>query len=294
MRVRNTTTCALGLAAALTLWATSLAAQDTTRLRTTSSQRINVSKGEVELRVDTVFLTRYDTIRVDNTIVRVDTVTVAAPAPIIPPLSEWYWGLFAGATSPAGDFDNLYTNGFHFGGAVGWDPRESWFGARLSAYLSQVGREQGRLPILVGTGTPLIWSGELDGKVKAPLGGWAPYLIGGLGFNSFKRIATVADVNEADVLIINADTLTVVEINDLDTINRDDAVVCGTILDGHGNCFRLANTDSWRTKFQWNFGLGTDFRIGSQEMFFEVRWVTMATSGSWTWFVPVSLGLRYF
>src|SRR5574337_1075749 len=80
MRVRNITTCALGLAAALTLGSELSAqqTQDTLQLRrTTSETRINVSKGEVvPARVDTVYVTRYDTVRVDNTIVRVDTVTV--------------------------------------------------------------------------------------------------------------------------------------------------------------------------------------------------------------------------
>src|SRR4051812_885548 len=65
MRVRSITTCALGLAAALSL-ANTLTAQttDTTKLRTTRSDtRINISKGEVVApRVDTVYVTRYDTV----------------------------------------------------------------------------------------------------------------------------------------------------------------------------------------------------------------------------------------
>ena len=107
MRVRNITTCALGLAAALTLGASDLAAQqDTTRLRTTSETRINVSKGEViPARVDTVYITRIDTIRVDNTIVRVDTVTVMPPAPVIIPEVDgpMYWGVYGGTTWPWGN-----------------------------------------------------------------------------------------------------------------------------------------------------------------------------------------------
>src|SRR5919199_1107108 len=85
MRVRSITTCALGLAAALSFASTLAAQQDTTKLRrTTSETRINVSKGEVQpvTRVDTVFITRYDT--VTNTVTRVDTVTVTPPpAPVI-------------------------------------------------------------------------------------------------------------------------------------------------------------------------------------------------------------------
>src|SRR5688572_28667536 len=71
MRVRNITTCALGLAAALSFVASSESAAqstDTTRLRRPADQRISISKGEVErpvIRVDTVYVTRYDTVRVD-------------------------------------------------------------------------------------------------------------------------------------------------------------------------------------------------------------------------------------
>ena len=139
MSVRKMTVRSMALVAAVTVTGLPLMAQqDTTRLRRTASQtRINVSKGEVELRVrvDTVHTTRYDTVRVENTVVRVDTVLVAAPAPAIAivPAGSWYWSLFTGATAPTGDIDLLYTNGYHAGGALGWDPRTSWLGARLSA-----------------------------------------------------------------------------------------------------------------------------------------------------------------
>ena len=304
MRVRNTTTCAFGLAAALTFAASSLAAQDTTRLRTTSQTRINVSKGEVQLRVDTVYTTRYDTVRVENTIVRVDTVTVAAPVPIMPPLSEWYWGLFAGPTSPEGTFDRLYTNGFHVGAALGWDPRDSWWGFRMQGYVNQIGREQRGFTVLnddagfftpgllLGSGTPLIWNGEIAGKVKAPLGGWAPYLLGGLGFSSFKRIATVASRDRDGNFFV--DDLTDEDFDDLILLDNDDIIVCGESVVSDGRCFRLANNDSWRTRFNWNFGLGTDFRIGSQEMYLEARWVGISTNDAYTWYLPISLGLKYF
>src|SRR5206468_13089840 len=76
MRVRSITTCALGLAAALTVAASTLAAQqDTTKLRRAarSDRRIPISKespGEVvTTRVDTVYVTRTDTLT--NTVVRV-------------------------------------------------------------------------------------------------------------------------------------------------------------------------------------------------------------------------------
>src|SRR5213593_1575340 len=132
MRVRSITTCALGLAAALTFANTLAAQQDTTKLRkTTSEQRINVSKGEVTpARTDTVYVTRYDTVRVNNSIVRVDTVTVMTPpAPVIGKIKgPMFWGVYAGTTWPWGNIDRIYTNGFHGGGVLGWESQNSPIG----------------------------------------------------------------------------------------------------------------------------------------------------------------------
>jgi hypothetical protein len=273
MRVRNITTCALGLAAALTLVSSPLAAQsqDTTRLRTTSQTRINVSKGEVlPPRVDTVFVTRYDTIRVNNTIVRVDTVTVTPPAPIVIPKIKgpFYWGLFAGTTWPWGNVDRVLTNGFHGGGLVGWESQDSFLGFRLDGAMSQVGRENlqgsGLTTTNYGSGTPLMLHLAGDLKVK-PLnfGGWALYGIGGVNYNRYKRISLVADAdNQCDFTI-------------------------------RGECYENANM-SWGDKFGWNFGAGLDFHIGSQDMFLEWRYMALRNHGASTWTMPVSLGVRYF
>ena len=259
-----------------------VAQQDTSRTRrTTSSTRINVSKGEVELRVDTVRTTRYDTVRVENTVVRVDTVIVAQPAspPIFRPEGTWYWALFAGATAPIGAIDRLYTNGFHAGGSVGWDPRSSWAGFRLLGSLTQLGREAGRSSTLVGSGTPLMWQGSGDLKLKANFGGFSFYGIGGLGFNSYNRIATVADSQEPTVNPLEPD---------------DDITACEADPDDAGelNCFTLA-ADDWKTDFSWNFGLGTDFHIGRQDMFLELRYNVISANDAQTWFVPISLGVRF-
>lgn len=286
MSVRKFTIRSVALVTAgAVLGAPLMAQQDSTKLRRTTSQtRINVSKGEVELRVrvDTVHMTRYDTVRVENNIVRVDTVIVAAPTPAVAlkPEGSWYWSLFAGATSPTGDIDRLYTNGYHAGGAFGWDPRTSWLGARLSASLAQLGREPGRSPTLVGSGTALMWQVATDLKLKANFGGWSLYTLGGLGFNSYNRMATVDDVD--DDLVVNP-------------LEPDDVSACESDFDDPSelNCFRLAN-DDWSTQFSWSFGAGTDFHIGRQDMFLEVRWNPISTHGTYTWYVPISLGIRFF
>ncbi|MGH7639144.1 MAG: hypothetical protein ACREOK_15955 [Gemmatimonadaceae bacterium] len=283
MRVRNITTCALGLAAALTLVASPLAAQqqDTTRLRTTRSDtRINVSKGEVVTppRVDTVYVTRYDTIRVDNTIVRVDTVTVTPPTPVVIPdvPGAMYWGLYGGSSWPWGNIDRVYTNGFHFGGVLGWEPQHGFFGLRLDGAMNQFGREDELRTVGIGSeqmgsGTALMLHLAGDLKVK-PLnfGGWALYGIGGLNYNRFKRMALASD-NE----------------NDEPGDNPCDFTV-------RGECYENANNESWSDKFGFNFGAGLDFHIGSQDMFLEARWMTIQANDARTWTVPISLGVRYF
>jgi len=272
MRVRNITTCALGLAAALTLVASPLAAQsqDTTKLRTTSQTRINVSKGEVVTppRVDTVYVTRYDTIRVNNTIVRVDTVTVTPPAPLVMPKIKgpMFWGVYAGTTWPWGNIDRIYTNGFHAGGVLGWESQNSPIGLRFDGGMSQIGREtmNGFSQTQIGSGTPLILHLAGDLKAKALMfGGWALYGIGGVDYVRYKRIALASTSG-----------------------NTCDFTV-------RGACFENANT-SWSDKFGFNFGAGLDFHIGSQDMFLEGRYFATPSNGARSWTLPVSLGVRYF
>lgn len=281
MRVRNMTTCALGLAAALSLSSSVAQSQDTTRLRRPSEQRITVSKGEVlPPRVDTVFVTRYDTVRVNNTIVRVDTVTVTPPPPPPRLFGPWYWGLFAGPSWPTGNIDRVYTNGFHAGGIVGWEQRDGWFGARLDGFMNQLGREhfndiivngQNVTQNFIGSGTPLLFNLALDLKVK-PINtvGWGLYAVGGGNYNRFRGIALASD---GDVVDPSAE-------------NR-----CDFIVNAH--CFQSADTD-WSDKWGYNFGAGLDFHIGGQDMYLETRWFTTNANGANSWVVPISLGLRYF
>jgi len=275
MRVRSITTCALGLAAALQFVASPLAAQDSTRLRKPSDQRINISKGEVTTtRTDTVYVTRYDTVRVNNTIVRIDTVTVTPPAPLViaKVKGPMYWGVFGGSSRPWGNIDRVYTNGFHAGGLVGWESQQSPFGLRLDGAVTQVGREEtltgpsgGLTSTNVGSGTPLIMHLAADAKV-APilLRGWKPYLVGGVNFNRFRGMALAS---------------------------KTGSTPCD--FNVRGSCFQNAST-SWGNKFGFNFGLGTDFHIGSQDMFIEYRYIATRANEANSYINPISIGVRYF
>ena len=46
--------------------------------------------------------------------------------------------------------------------------------------------------------------------------------------------------------------------------------------------------------FGFNFGVGTDFHIGSQDMFLEYRWIAARANRSNSYINPISLGVRYF
>ena len=273
MRVRSITTCALGLAAALTAVASPLAAQDSAKVRRPSDQRINISKGEVSTaRTDTVFVTRYDTVRVNNTIVRIDTVTVTPPMPvaIAKVRGPMYWGIAAGPNRPYGNVDRVYTNGFHGMGVLGWESQNSPFGVRLDGGVSQFGREEtlknvGFTANQIGSGTPLMM--HLAGDLKvAPLifRGWKFYGIGGLNFNRYRGMALTSSNSKGP---------------------------CDFNI--RGECFENATT-SWTTKVGFNFGAGTDFHIGSQDMFLEYRWLASRSNSSNTYTNPISLGVRYF
>jgi hypothetical protein len=279
MRVRNITTCALGLAAALS-FVSSVSAQDTTRLRRPSDQRITVSKGEVATppRVDTVYVTRYDTVRVNNTIVRVDTVTVATPAPVVLPVSRgaYYFGLFGGLTNPIDNVDDVYKNGGHLGAMFGWDPTNGLLGFRTTANLSRLVRENGFnhdgfSEVNVGDSRPWMLQLTGDAKINA-FGGsnWGLYAVTGLNWNMYKNLVTVSDLDQATP----AD-------DPCDFRGPDD-----------DSCFQNAK-DSWSNKFGWNLGGGLDFGFGRTKLFVETRFMAIQANDERTWTIPVSLGFRF-
>jgi hypothetical protein len=281
MRVRNITTCALGLAAALS-FGSSVSAQDTTRLRRPSDQRITVSKGEVVTppRVDTVYVTRYDTVRVNNTIVRVDTVTVATPAPVVLPVARgaYYFGLFGGLTNPIDNVDDVYKKGGHVGALFGWDPTNGLLGFRTTANLSRMVREtalgdQGPPvnPTNVGSDRPWMLQLTGDGKINA-FGGrsWGLYGIAGLNWNMYKNLVTVSDIDQGSP--------------------PDDT--CDFQGPDDDSCFQNAK-DSWSHKFGWNFGGGLDFGFGGTKLFVETRFMAIQANDERTWTIPISLGIRF-
>jgi opacity protein-like surface antigen len=275
MRVRNITTCALGLAAALTLGSSVLAAQstDTTRLRRPSEQRINISKGEVApvVRIDTVYVTRYDTVRVDNNIVRVDTVTVTQTVPVYATRGPaMYWGLLGGLDKPIDNIDNVYETGWHVGAVLGYEPAKRFLGYRLGLNFTRMDPEDAFTVAQVGD-SPKLFS--LNGDVKWNFFGgqrFGVYGLTGLAYNRYKDMATVSDIDAAGD-----------DPCDFPNVNDDDS------------CFVSAK-DEWRNKFGWNLGGGVDFMFGRTSLFIEAVASSIQANDERTWRVPVSLGVRFF
>ena len=275
MRVRNITTCALGLAAALTLGASVSAAQstDTTRLRRPSEQRINISKGEVApvVRIDTVYVTRYDTVRVDNTIVRVDTVTVTQTVPVYATRGPaLYWGLLGGLDKPIDNIDNVYETGWHLGAVLGYEPAKTFLGYRLGLNFTRMDPEDAFTVAQVGDSPKLL---TLNGDVKWNFFGgqrFGIYGLTGLAYHRYKDMATVSDIDAAGD-----------DPCDFPNANDDDS------------CFVSAK-DEWRNKFGWNLGGGIDFSFGRSMMFIEATAQSLQANDERTWRVPVSIGFRFF
>lgn len=241
-------------------------------------QRIRVSKGEVALppRVDTVYVTRYDTVtkfdtlRVPYTVtrVRVDTVVkteMIAPAPLA--VGPFYLAFYTGPTMPSGNIDRLYTTAFHGGGMIGWEDEEFLpIGGRLSVDYTQLSRENGASRAAVGTVTPMIVSFAGDLKLLAPgIEQFRLYGVGGASFNLYKGLATVSQAGHG----------------------------MGNV-DGRGGWYEPVDGSKWQNRFGFNAGAGADFMIGSQTLFLEARAVAIQSHGARTWFVPVSLGVRFF
>ena len=281
MRVRNITTCALGLAAALSLITSVSAAQstDTTRLRRPSDQRISISKGEVApqvIRVDTVYVTRYDTVRVDNTIVRIDTVTVTQTVEVFAPRTRGVtYGLYAGLTNPIDNVDDIYANSWHLGGMVGWEPVNRFFGLYLDGGLTKLNREQSDdftgTPTQIGTGSPIVLHLGIDTKANViRIGGFQTYAVAGINGFRYKNVSTVSDLDAATP--------------------PDDP--CDYQVADDDSCFVNANT-AWRHKFGWNFGAGADFMFGGSSLFLETRFRALQANDERTWTMPITLGFRF-
>src|SRR3954465_2412791 len=179
-----------GIAAALTLVAVSAAAA-----QVSPTTKSTVSKGEVAPRVDTVYQTRVDTIRVPE--YRRDTITVAGPTvtrfdtTMVEMVPGWlgrgaglYFGLGAGSYYPSAGLGGGQIPGYAFQANLGVDPAGSPLGFRVTAQLARPDEAQ----VGPAGARPSIWNGTADLKLRLPFLGssrfpnFGLYAVGGAAY----------------------------------------------------------------------------------------------------------------
>src|SRR3954470_7623415 len=180
-----------GIAAALTLVAVSVAAA-----QVNPTTKSTVSKGEVAPRVDTVYQTRVDTVRVPE--YRRDTITVAGPTvtrfdtTTVEMVPGWlgrgnglYFGLGAGSYYPSAGLGGGQIPGYAFQANLGVDPAGSPLGFRVTAQLARPDEAQ---PTASLGSRPSIWNATADLKLRLPFLGssrfpnFGLYAVGGAAY----------------------------------------------------------------------------------------------------------------
>ena len=276
MSFRFTTQTIFGATAMIAFGAALAAAQDTSKVKPRSDRRIPISKdspGEV-VRTDTVTLYKtdtlqlttrvVDTLRLTNTVTRVDTV-IPTPPPIRLP-NGFYAGLAAGFSTPAGA---LYTPNSAGGTAqaqLGWQNAKQVFGVRLDANGAWPGQDS-RFSNLQGQARLMNFSA--DGKVQLPFVNhlfgaqhrFALYGIGGYTYTMYKNLPMRVDSPDG---------------------NED----VGVFIPGN---------DSWHNNSGWNAGGGASMLFGHSELFVESRVLAFnPTNAPMARQIPVVFGMNWY
>jgi len=242
------TTKLTGAAVMLAFGASAALAQS----KPTSTKRIPITKeagGEVApARVDTITVYRTDTLRLNgmtdtvrltNTITRVDTVTMAPMvAPIRMPFGL-YFGLAGGVSAPNGALYNPNSAGPSAQAQLGW--QSTWLGLRGDANWAKPG-EDGRYAQLQAD--PDILNFSADAKLNLPFfthtfgtrHQFGLYGIGGYTHTMYKNLPIRAE-----------------------GFNPDGSIV---VIPGTGN---------WTHENGFNAGGGASLRWGRNELFVESR-----------------------
>ena len=272
-------------AAIFALDASAASAQDTTRTRPTSSKRIPITKeaaGEVGRgaaavapRVDTVtvFKTdtlrlqgRVDTVRVTNTVTRVDTVTQQILPPVLRQIGGFYIGLAAGSSLPAANFNDSDHPGWRVEVPFGIDPIGSPLGLRFNLGYSRYeahtyAKSFKENAALMNADVDLKWrmvsANPYNKRVQV-------YAIGGVSYNRFKNILE----NDAGRLSI------------------------GETVATNGRFTTVDN--EWHNGWGYNAGGGIEFGWGITNLFVESRYARFKGENSNISHVPLVIGLSWF
>jgi hypothetical protein len=264
----------VALMAIVALGAVTAQAQDSTRARARSQQRIRISKegGEVvsTTRVDTVTVFKTDTIRlngridtVTSTVTRYDTMRVETAAPIMTyrlPLGL-YFGLAGGASHPDGALFTPNSTGLSAQAQLGW--QSSVVGLRVDANYAQPG-EDSQFSNMAGDPDILNFNGDLKLALpfmNAMLGRrFAFYAVGGVSHIMFKNLPMRMEGTNPD-----------------------------------GSLIFTAPDPNWQHQWGWNAGPGASLQLGRAELFLEGRMIAFDASNTpQARQFPVVLGFNWY
>jgi hypothetical protein len=278
MHIRTTWHYVLGASALLVIGGTSASAQ-----RPTSTRRIPISKEgpAAAPRVDTVTVyktdtlrvpgptvTTTDTVRLTNTVTRVDTV-VPPPRPVRLP-GGVYFGVGAGMNLPEGALYVPNAPGNFFQAQLGWQGRNNPIGIRIDGSYSKLGEDSGFSGYQAD---PDIMNFNADLKLALPIArhlfGGSPafsvYAIGGGSYVRYKSLPMVLDVGAPNP-----------------GINTPYPNV------------RLGDYD-WENKWGWNAGGGLSLLFGRTEVFAESRLIQFTRDNTPALRqIPIILGINLY
>ncbi|HEV8214949.1 MAG TPA: hypothetical protein VGP95_03910 [Gemmatimonadaceae bacterium] len=243
-----------GAVAMLTLGASVVLSQDSTRTRPTSTRRIPITKegGEVARKVDTVTVYKTDTLRVNvntpptivhdtvtRTVTRVDTVTTTYYPPVRLP-GGLYFGLNGGVNAPNGAIYNPNGAGPTVGAQFGWQGAKNLLGIRTDLNWSTLGEDS---RFSQPQGDPDIWNWSIDAKLQIPwlthtfgaIHRFSLYGIGGYTHTWFKNLPMRVDASDPNAVVF------------------------------------VQGVPDWTNQNGWNAGGGASLMWGRSELFFETR-----------------------
>jgi len=269
--------------------------------RPTSTRRIPVSKeapGEVVTpRVDTITLYktdtlrlqgRTDTLRLTNTVTRVDTVVQSVPM-AIRHIGGMYFGVGGGVGLPYGSIRTVNQPGELAQLELGWQGLNNALGFRIDGTVNRFARNPDYVNLGITTGKierPLMWTGNAGLRLDLPifnatLGSsvrMKPYLIGGGSLVHYSDLRMKLD-------------------SDDNTTNPGGFGPQHAIFatDANSTTQTGSNTD-------WGFygGGGLGFHAGKKEVFVESRGIAFRHNDNndkafdMGWNVPLVFGVRFF
>jgi hypothetical protein len=269
-------------AALFALQASAASAQDTTRTRRTrprSTRRIPIQKeAPAPPHVDTVTVYKTDTLQLPGHVDTVtttttmtvhDTVTVQAPIPVIPQIGGFYFGIAAGASIPAANFNDSDHPGWRVEVPFGFDPIGSPLGLRFTLGYSQYEAHSFVKDVI---GLPSAKQMEAAADLKLRLVSVSPMAkrvqVYGLLGGTYNRYKNILEQNAGVYSVGDAAPST--------------------------NPALVGVDENWHNGWGYNVGGGVEIGYGKTNLFVETRYERFKGENSNIPHVPVMIGLTWY